>query len=310
MTYKISNKKILITGATGQIGSFLIERLVKENAEIYAVGRNKNELKEIQPFVESKKIKFLECDITNEKSIEKNSKFLNDINFFVHLSSGYRFSSSDLMVSNHHTIEHDLKGTIKILKKFKNLEGVLFASSVSIYGKPGYLPVDEDCSVNPNHFYGVGKFGAEKILQSFTLKNKIPLTILRIAAVVGERDRSNQIIPICVNKALKNETINVNGKSSRDYIHIFDLIEFLIRAIKKNKNDIMNIGSGEKTSAVKIIKKIIKLSNSKSKITYSKISIGYEVVCDISKAVKNLHYTPKYSIERGILDEINWYKNS
>ena len=91
------------------------------------------------------------------------------------------------------------------------------------------------------------------------LKNKIPLTILRIAAVVGERDRSNQIIPICVNKALKNETINVNEKSSRDYIHIFDLVEFLIRAIKKNRNDIVNIGSGEKISAEKIIKKIIKL---------------------------------------------------
>ena len=72
----------------------------------------------------------------------------------------------------------------------------------------------------------------------------------------------------------------------------------------------MNIGSGERTSAVKIIKKIIKLSNSKSKITHSKTSIGYEVVCDISKAVKNLHYKPKYSIEKGILDEINWYKNS
>jgi len=310
MVYKISKKKILITGATGQIGSFLIERLVKENAEIFAVGRSKNELREIQPFVESQKIKFLECDITNEKSIKKNSKFLNDIDFFVHLSSGYRFDLSNSMTSNHHTIEHDLKGTIKILKEFKNLEGIIFASSISIYGKPEYLPVDEDCSVNPNHFYGVGKFGAEKILQSFASKNKIPLTILRIAAVVGERNRSNQIIPICVNKALKNETINVNEKSSRDYIHIFDLIEFLIRAIKKNKNHILNIGSGEKISAEKIIKKIIELSNSKSNITHSKISIGYEVVCDISKAIKNLDYKPKYSIERGILDEINWYKNS
>ena len=118
MTYKISKKKILVTGATGQIGSFLIERLVKENVEIFAVGRNRNKLREIQTFVKSKKIKFLECDITNEKSIKKNSKFLNDIDFFVHLSSGYRFDSSNLMTSNHYTIEHDLKGTIKILKEY------------------------------------------------------------------------------------------------------------------------------------------------------------------------------------------------
>jgi len=309
MSYKISKKKILVTGATGQIGSFLIERLIKENVEVFAVGRNKKELREILPIVESQKIKFLECDITNEKNIKKNSKFLNGIDFFVHLSSGYRFDLVNSMTSDHHTIEQDLKGTIKILKEFKNLEGVLFASSVSIYGKPEYLPIDENCSVNPNHFYGVGKFGAEKILQSFTLKNKIPLTILRIAAVVGERDRSNQIIPICVNRSLKNETINVNEESSRDYIHVLDLIEFLIKAIKKNENNIFNIGSGIKISAEKIIKKIIKLSNSKSQITYSKKSIGYDIVCDISKAVKNLHYKPKYSIEKGILDEIYWYKN-
>jgi|GEM_PF-3376178 len=309
MSYKISKKKILVTGATGQIGSFLIERLIKENVEVFAVGRNKKELREILPIVESQKIKFLECDITNEKNIKKNSKFLNGIDFFVHLSSGYRFDLVNSMTSDHHTIEQDLKGTIKILKELKNLEGVLFASSVSIYGKPEYLPIDENCSVNPNHFYGVGKFGAEKILQSFTLKNKIPLTILRIAAVVGERDRSNQIIPICVNRSLKNETINVNEESSRDYIHVLDLIEFLIKAIKKNENNIFNIGSGIKISAEKIIKKIIKLSNSKSQITYSKKSIGYDIVCDISKAVKNLHYKPKYSIEKGILDEIYWYKN-
>jgi UDP-glucose 4-epimerase len=309
MSYKISKKKILVTGATGQIGSFLIERLIKENVEVFAVGRNKKELREILPIVESQKIKFLECDITNEKNIKKNSKFLNGIDFFVHLSSGYRFDLVNSMTSDHHTIEQDLKGTIKILKELKNLEGILFASSVSIYGKPEYLPIDENCSVNPNHFYGVGKFGAEKILQSFTLKNKIPLTILRIAAVVGERDRSNQIIPICVNRSLKNETINVNEESSRDYIHVLDLIEFLIKAIKKNENNIFNIGSGIKISAEKIIKKIIKLSNSKSQITYSKKSIGYDIVCDISKAVKNLHYKPKYSIEKGILDEIYWYKN-
>ena len=309
MAYKISKKKILVTGATGQIGSFLIERLIKENVEVFAVGRNKKELREILPIVESQKIKFLECDITNEKNIKKNSKFLNGIDFFVHLSSGYRFDLVNSMTSDHHTIEQDLKGTIKILKELKNLEGILFASSVSIYGKPEYLPIDENCSVNPNHFYGVGKFGAEKILQSFTLKNKIPLTILRIAAVVGERDRSNQIIPICVNRSLKNETINVNEESSRDYIHVLDLIEFLIKAIKKNENNIFNIGSGIKISAEKIIKKIIKLSNSKSQITYSKKSIGYDIVCDISKAVKNLHYKPKYSIEKGILDEIYWYKN-
>lgn len=309
MTYKISEKKILVTGATGQIGSFLIERLVKEDVKVFAVGRNKNELKEIQSFVKSQKIKFLECDITNEKSIKKNLKFLNEIDFFVHLSSGYRFDSLNSMTSNHHTIEQDLEGTIKILKEFKNLEGILFASSVSIYGKPEYLPIDEDCPINPNHFYGVGKFGAEKILQSFASKNNIPLTILRIAAVVGKRDRSNQIIPICVSKALKNETINVNEDSSRDYIHILDLIEFLIGAIKKNKNYILNIGSGKKISAEEIIKKIIKLSKSKSQITYLKKSTGYDIKCDISNAIKNLNYKPKYSIERGILDEICWYKN-
>ena len=157
MAYKISKKKILITGATGQIGSFLIERLVKENAEIFAVSRNKNKLREIQPFVKSQKIKFLECDITNEKSIKKNSKFLNDIDFFVHLSSGYRFDSSNSMTSDHHTIEHDLKGTIKILKELSNVYTIKLKNCIN-HSKSKKKSIDEKFSCNVNDDENLGRY--------------------------------------------------------------------------------------------------------------------------------------------------------
>ena len=317
MSYKISKKKILVTGATGQIGSFLIERLIKENVEVFAVGRNKKELREILPIVESQKIKFLECDITNEKNIKKNSKFLNGIDFFVHLSSGYRFDLVNSMTSDHHTIEQDLKGTIKILKELKNLEGVLFASSVSIYGKPEYLPIDENCSVNPNHFYGVGKFGAEKILQSFTLKNKIPLTILRIAAVVGERDRSNQIIPICVNRSLKNETINVNEESSRDYIHVLDLAKAHLLALENINNlesfsEEYNVGTGQGYSVKEIIRMVKEITGKDFLVLESPRRGGDPpiLVANSEKIKKELSWYPKYSIKDIIKSAWEWHQNN
>ena len=310
MIFDVSKKNFLVSGATGQVGSFLVEKLVKEKANVIVLGRNKKNLKEIKRLVDDGKIEFIECDLTDEKRIKSIGPLLENVDFLAHLSSEYRFHSPNSFSSAFHTIELDLKGTIYLLRELKKLRGILFTSSVAVYGNPSYLPVDESCPINPNYFYGSGKFGTEKFLQLFSKNENIPLTILRIAAVYGPRDRSNQIIPLFIKKALLGETITLHGDASRDFIYISDLIELIMSAIKQNKNDLMNIGSGKKISIQYIAKKIIEITNSKSKISYSTKPTGYDVICDISRSIKNLEYSPKISIEKGLDEEIVWYKKS
>ena len=308
MTFKIAEKNFLITGGTGQIGSFLTEKLLENKANVTVLGHNGNNLKEITDLVDTKKIKFVECDLTNENRIKTIGSSLQNVDFLVHLSSELRFSEPKSISAAHHTVELDIKGTILLLQQLKQLQGILFTSSVAVYGKPSYVPTDELCSIRPISFYGSGKFATEKFLKLHSSNKDIPLTILRISTVYGQRNRSDQIIPIFTRKALRNEPIKLYGNSSRDFIHISDVIEAIMSAVKLNQNNLFNIGTGIKFSSHSILKKIIEITKSQSEILRLEKSGVYNFVCDISKATEKLGINPKISIERGLADEILWHK--
>jgi len=310
LTFKIAEKNFLITGGTGQIGSFLTEKLLENKANVTVIGRNGNDLKEIQYLVDTKKIKFVECDLTNESRIKTIGPLLQNVDFLVHLSSEFSFIEPNSLSSAHHTVELDIKGTILLLRQLNQLQGILFTSSAAVYGKPSYIPTDELCPIRPISFYGCGKFATEKYLKLHSSNKDIPLTILRISTVYGQRDRSNQIIPIFTRKALRNKPIKLYGNSSRDFIHISDVIEAIMNAIGRNESDLINIGTGKKFSIEWILKKIIEISKSQSEILHLEKSTDYDFVCDISRAKTKLSFTPKISIERGLDDEVFWHKNN
>ena len=117
MTFKIAEKNFLITGGTGQIGSFLTEKLLENKANVTVLGHNSNNLKEIKDLVDTKKIKFVECDLTNENRIKTVGPLLQNVDFLVHLSSEFRFSEPNSLSSAHHTVELDIKGTILLLQQ-------------------------------------------------------------------------------------------------------------------------------------------------------------------------------------------------
>ena len=308
MTFKISNKNFLITGGTGQIGSFLTEKLLENNANVTVLGHNRNNLKEIKDLVDTKKIKFIECDLTNENRIKEIEELLQNIDFFVHLSSEFRFTEPNSLSSAHNTVELDIKGTILLLQQLRQLQGILFTSSIAVYGEPSYIPTDELCPTRPISFYGCGKLATEKYLKLHCDNKNIPLTILRLSGVYGQRNRSEQAIPIFIRKALRNESINLYGKSIRDFIHVSDVIVAMMSSIKLNQTNLFNIGTGIKFSSNFISKKIIEITKSQSKILHSEKSGGYDFVCDISKSTTKLGFEPKVSIDEGLGDEILWHK--
>ena len=309
MTFKIAEKNFLITGGTGQIGSFLTEKLLENKANVTVIGHNSNNLKEIKDLVDTKKIEFVECDLTNENRIKTIGPLLQNVDFLVHLSSELKFSEPKSISAAHHTVELDIKGIILLLQQLKQLHGILFSSSVAVYGKPSYIPTDELCPIRPISFYGCSKFATEKYLKLHSNNKDVPLTILRISNVYGQRDRSNQMIPIFTRKALHNEPIKLNENGSRDLIHISDVIEAIMSAIKLNQNNLLNIGTGKNFSNHFILKKIIEITKSQSKILRLEKSEDYNFVYDISKATAKLGFNSKVSIEKGLADEILWHKH-
>ena len=308
--YKIKNKNILITGGTGQIGSFLSEFLVDNGANVTVLGRKISNLKEIKSLVESKKIKFVEYDLINEKNLELVRTKLENIDYLLHFSSEMAELFSSLLKNAIHSVNLNLKGIIQLLKFLPHLDGILYASSIGVYGIPKYLPIDEECPTNPVTFYGCGKLGAEKYLKLFSNTHSVPLTIMRYSSVYGPRNRTKRALPTFINLALEDKPIILhgNGDTFNDFIYISDVIDATKSGILRNQSEIYNIGSGIKCTVLQLAQKIIELTTSKSQIKYSNKSSDYDYVFDISKAKNNLGFSPKVSIEEGLMKEIAWHK--
>ena len=308
--YKIKNKNILITGGTGQIGSFLSESLVDNGANVTVLGRKISNLKEIKSLVESKKIKFVEYDLINEKNLELVRTKLENIDYLLHFSSEMAELFSSLLKNAIHSVNLNLKGIIQLLKFLPHLDGILYASSIGVYGIPKYLPIDEECPTNPVTFYGCGKLGAEKYLKLFSNTHSVPLTIMRYSSVYGPRNRTKRALPTFINLALEDKPIILhgNGDTFNDFIYISDVIDATKSGILRNQSEIYNVGSGIKCTVLQLAQKIIEITNSKSQIKYSNKSSDYDYVFDISKAKNNLGFFPKVSIEEGLMKEIAWHK--
>jgi|TARA_B110000467_G_scaffold163543_1_gene189818 UDP-glucose 4-epimerase len=310
MIYNIKNKKILVTGGTGQVGSFLVEELVKKKANVFVIGRNKKILKEIDLLVKSKKVTFLECNLINNNEINENKKILKEIDLLIHLSSELSEVNTNLIDNAHFSIDLNINGIINLLPHLIKLKKIIYSSSTAVYGNTKAGKTNEDSITNPVSFYGCGKLGAEKYLNIFCNFNKIPLTILRYSSVYGPRNRTNQVIPVFIKKALENKTIILykKGKTIRDFIYISDIINATIKAITNNQEGIFNIGSGEKTTMYNIAKKIIKLTNSKSKIIFKESLNEINFVLDAEKAKIKLKFNSKINLDIGLLKEIEWHK--
>jgi UDP-glucose 4-epimerase len=310
MTFKFNSKNVLVTGGTGQVGSFLVESLIKHECNITVLGRNSEKMKEIKPLVEDKKIEFIECDLTDEKSVESIKSTINETDYLVHLSSEFSSKFPTLFENAQNSVDVNLRGTIQLLKFFERLEGVLYASTIAVYGQPKYHPIDENHPTDPVSFYACGKLGAEKFLRLYCNSKKIPVTILRYSSVYGPRNRSKQPLSTFIEKALLDEPITVYGmgKGYRDFIYISDVVEATINAITKNQEDIYNIGSGTKCTIEDLAKMIIDLTCSKSRIILSDRSKDFDFVCDISKAKHKLGFTPTISLVDGLAQEIKWHR--
>ena len=312
MTCEISGKKILVTGGTGQVGSFLVEELVKNGAQVFVIGRSEKNLKEIKSLVKTTKIKFLECDLTDIKKINKISKSLSEINFLVHLSSELSEIYDNPIDNACYSVNLNINGIINLLSIVKKLEGVVYASSTAVYGKTGKYPVNEENITNPISFYGCSKLGAEKYLKIFSMFNSIPVTILRYSTIYGPRNRTNQVIPVFIKNALENKIIKLFGKgeSIRDFVYISDVINATMKAIKNNQGGIFNIGTGIKYTMHELAEKISKLTNSKSKIIFEGVSDELSFLANAEKSKIILDFKSKVNLDDGLSKEIEWHQNN
>jgi len=308
--------KILITGGLGFIGHHLIEHLY--NLGYQAIGIDSATDYDVS---DSSTIETLIS--SRLESIPDNINiYKTDINYYSELSNIFENESFDTVIHlasfpRQKTVEKNpslaartmIEGTINVLRASSNANRFIFISSSMVYGDFNGS-VDEESPCNPKGQYGILKLAGENLVKDWSRGNNIPYTIIRPSAVYGSRDIDDRIVPKFLNAAVKNQTLNVNGKDeSIDFTHVDDLVDGIALAVesKQAKNQTFNMTRGSARTIYDAAEIAVGLAST-GRISVNEPDSSYPSrgTLDISKAKDILHYNPSIDIESGFEKTYQW----
>lgn len=305
-TTDLRNKRVLITGISGFVGSNLAKKLRSLGVIVYGISRSlvsdKRNLRAnildysvISNFIKNSKIQIC-FHLAGESLVEKGQK------------DPYR------------TFKINTEGTLNILEIARKnaLEKVIVASTAHVYGN-NKLPYIEEFTPKPSRPYETSKACTDLIAQSYADSFNLPVLLPRFVNIYGPGDLNFQrLIPKTIKAVLSNTTPKMwGGKAIRDYLFIDDAINAYIRLAKIDmsligNNRIFNFGSDSKISVEDLIKKIIVLSGKKvtiEKIDEERASEIKSQYVSFGKATKLLGWEPKVTLTEGLKKTLEWYKN-
>ena len=311
-----SEKRIIITGAAGFIGSNLTDALLEKGAEVIGVDNLFNgRLDNLEVALKNKKFEFHKGDI---RDLNFLLDVFKDIDIVYHQAAFTSVPQSVKMPENCNDV--NVNGVLNVLNAARrmNVDKVIFASSSSVYGDTPTLPKREDMRRIPISPYGVAKLACEAYMQVYHQVYGLKTTSLRYFNVFGPRQRDSPysgVIAIWLGNIIRNEDLIIfgDGKNSRDFTYIKDVIlANLLAAHYDAAGEILNIGAGSPINLTDLAKLMLKiLEKEHLKIIYSDPRPGDIIhsYADISKAMDLIHFKPEYDQERGLTDYFKWYSN-
>ncbi len=301
----MKKEKILITGGLGFVGSNLTNFFSELNEVLILDIENSNPYQiKTSPNVEIENI-----DIRSEKISKIISLFKPTS--IIHCAA--QTSVIDSIKDPEKTKSINIEGTNNLVSEIKKLDGCYFtfiSSGGAIYGEPKYLPVDEKHSVNPISEYGKSKLEGEKIVSKLLYKSKIEYSILRPSNIYGPKQKSQNVIPIFINKMLKNNKIIIygDGNSTRDYIYIDDLVNIINLFCTKKISSKINLSSNYEVKIIDIYKILKEKLNYKLNPIFKEKRKGEveNIVLDNSELISITNYSQFTNIVDGIEKTVNF----
>jgi len=310
------NKRILVTGSSGFIGTNLIKKLVKYDVKIIAVIHKK------LPQIKFKKVKYIKGDLTKKSNCLKVTKNIDYIFMCSANSSGANVMEKKPLT---HLTPNVVMNSLMLEAAYYNkVKKFCFISSNTVYPLTKY-PVSED-KVNYKFFFkyhivGWMKLFSEEMckMYSYKIKNPMQTLIVRPGNLYGPYDKytkkESKVIAAIIRRFFeKQNPLSVwgDGKDLKDFIYIDDFIDGLLKVFSiSNFSGPINIASGKSETIRKIIKNLKIITKQKNlKINYNTdmpSMIPYRLI-SINKAKKLINFNPKTSLYDGLRKTYNWYK--
>lgn len=314
------NKKVLVTGSDGFIGSHLVEALIDEGCNIrafvYYNSFNNWGWLDTLPNEKLKKIEIFSGDIRDSNGVRTAMK---DIDIVFHLAAliaiPFSYHSPDSY------IDTNIKGTLNILQAAKDfkIERTLITSTSEVYGTAQFVPITELHPKQPQSPYSASKIGADCLAESFYRSFNLPVTIVRPFNTYGPRQSARAVIPTIISQLLNNVKSLKLGDTSptRDLLYVKDTVKAFIEIAKSNSlnGEEVNISTQSEITIQNLAELIMKITGKHAEIIKDDIRLRpeksevFRLLGDSNKLRTNTNWLPDYTIEKGLIETIEWFKN-
>lgn len=297
--------KVLVTGAAGFVGQYLIEHLLQRNHEAVALIRPGAALSQSVPVI-------VEGDLRDPSLSLKIPK---DIEAICHVAAVFTPGNSQGDVEQ--CLRNNILGTLNVVKLCfgRPVKRIVYSSSASVYEQSAHsVPVAEDAPLRPETPYAISKLVGEWIVASELIPTEVSRTILRYSSVFGLGQRRNSVLPILMDRVLQREppTVYGTGRRSQDFVYVEDVCAANLLALEKHADPvhrIYNIGSGSEVSMSELARSILTVFDASGELQVehdiSRTEPETRFCLDVSSARADLGYAP-----RSLLSGLDDYKRA
>jgi len=310
----MKNKKIVVTGGAGFIGSNLARYLSNETNHVVVLDNlSTGHLENIQDLIAAEQVDFINGSITDLNMLQDVFKGVDYVFHEAALPSVPRSVKEPLL-----TNQVNSNGTLNVLVAAKDagVKKVIYASSSSVYGDTPTLPKKESMIPNPLSPYAVSKLAGEYYCQVFSRVYGLPTVVLRYFNVYGpHQDPASEyaaVIPKFITRVLDHQHIVIygDGEQTRDFTFVADVVRANILAAESKISGVFNAAGGKRVTLNDLAQTIMMLCEKRVEIVYEGVRPGdiTHSLADISQAHKGFGYVPECDLNEGLKETIQWFQ--
>jgi nucleoside-diphosphate-sugar epimerase len=308
----MKDKRVVVTGGSGFIGSHLVKRLLELGAQVAVTVRYGNVMKNERLREEWSRVRVIEADLRNRGALEDVARF--DPHVVFHLAAYNHVGESFRQVEE--CFDVNAKGTANLLDVCPGTESFIYMSTSEVYGHQAGVPFVETMNPEPISPYAITKYSGELYCRmKQRMKGSGRIVVLRPFNAYGPYQSSKAIIPELIINCLKGRPIRTTkGEQTREFNYVGNLVDGLLAAAADTQRieGPVNLASGEEVAIRDLVKKIAELTETKSSLEIGALEYRpteiWRMFADSSRARQLFSWTPRVSLDEGLKRTVEWYR--